>query len=163
MFDIGFFELLLIATVGLLVIGPARLPETIRAVGLWVGRAKRALNRAYKELDRELGLDDVRRQLHNEEVMRNLEEHKRRLEAEILGKSAEKESDDAQQQLASSEGGDGQPRGDTPTEPPSDPASQPATQTASNATRPATDAATVQSGQADQQEEAPARKDGRHE
>jgi sec-independent protein translocase protein TatB len=87
MFDIGFLELIVIAVIALVVIGPKRLPETIRTIGLWVGRAKRAMNRAYQEMDRELGLDDIRRQLHNEEVMRSLEEHKKRLEAEILGKS----------------------------------------------------------------------------
>lgn len=86
MFDIGFSELLLTAVIALLVIGPKRLPETIRTIGLWVGRTKRALNNAYREIDRELGLDDIRRQLHNEEVMRSLEEHKKRLEAEILGR-----------------------------------------------------------------------------
>ena len=86
MFDIGFSELLLTAVIALVVIGPKRLPETIRTIGLWVGRTKRALNRAYQEMDRELGLDDIRRQLHNEEVMRSLEEHKKQLEEEILGR-----------------------------------------------------------------------------
>ena len=74
MFDIGFFELLLIAVVGLLVIGPKRLPETIRTVGLWVGRLKRALGSARQEFEREFGVDEVRRQLHNENVMRQLGE-----------------------------------------------------------------------------------------
>lgn len=86
MFDIGFSELLLTAVIALVVIGPKRLPETIRTIGLWVGRTKRALNRAYQEMERELGLDDIRRQLHNEEVMRSLEEHKKQLEEEILGR-----------------------------------------------------------------------------
>lgn len=83
MFDIGFSELVLIAIIALVVIGPKRLPETMRFAGLWLGRVKRAMARAYKELDQELGLDEVRRQLHNEEVLRNIEEHKRKLEADI--------------------------------------------------------------------------------
>ena len=37
MFDIGFAELLLVAVVGLLVIGPERLPEAIRTGSAWVG------------------------------------------------------------------------------------------------------------------------------
>lgn len=73
MFDIGFSELLLIAIIGILVIGPKRLPETLRFVGLWVGRMKRGMSRAYQELEREVGLDDVRRQLHNEDILRSLE------------------------------------------------------------------------------------------
>lgn len=72
MFDIGFFELLVVAIVGLIVIGPERLPETIRTVGLWIGRMKRALRDSRAELEQHLGADDIRRQLHNEEVMRGL-------------------------------------------------------------------------------------------
>ena len=41
MFDIGFAELLLIAVVGLLVIGPERLPSAIRTTSLWLGRLRR--------------------------------------------------------------------------------------------------------------------------
>ena len=89
MFDIGFSELLLIAVMALVVIGPKRLPETVRFTGLWIGRLKRSLTRAYQEMDKELGLDDIRRQLHNEEVMRSIEEHKRRIEAEIRSGTTE--------------------------------------------------------------------------
>lgn len=80
MFDIGFSELLLLALIAMLVIGPKRLPETLRFLGLWTGRIKRSLSRAYQELEREVGLDDVRRQLHNEEIMRSLEESSKRRE-----------------------------------------------------------------------------------
>ncbi len=73
MFDIGFFELILIAIVGLLVIGPERLPETARSAGLWIGRLKRTLRDTRSELEQQLGADEIRRQLHNEEVMRSLE------------------------------------------------------------------------------------------
>ena len=72
MFDIGFAELLIIAIVGLLVIGPQRLPETVRALALWIGRLRRGITRAYRELEKEVGMDDIRRQLHNEEIMRQL-------------------------------------------------------------------------------------------
>ncbi len=74
MFDIGFFELLVIAVVGLLVIGPERLPETIRGILLTVGRIKRGLSNTRQELERQIGADDIRRQLHNEEIMARLEQ-----------------------------------------------------------------------------------------
>lgn len=80
MFDIGFFELLVIAIVGLLVIGPERLPETVRAIGLWIGRLKRSLRETRSELEKQIGADDIRRQLHNEEVMRSLESTRRQIE-----------------------------------------------------------------------------------
>lgn len=80
MFDIGFFEVLVIAVVGLLVIGPERLPETVRAIGLWLGRLKRSLRETRSELEKQIGADDIRRQLHNEEVMRSLESTRRQIE-----------------------------------------------------------------------------------
>ncbi len=64
---------MLIAVVGLLVIGPEKLPTTIRTVALWVGRLKRSLTDARQEVERQLGADDIRRQLHNEKIMHNLE------------------------------------------------------------------------------------------
>jgi sec-independent protein translocase protein TatB len=73
MFDVGFFELLLIAVVGLVVIGPERLPGAIRAGALWWGRMKRSIRETRSELERQLGADEIRRELHNEEVMRSLE------------------------------------------------------------------------------------------
>ena len=75
MFDISFSELLLIAVIGLVLIGPQRLPETVRFLGLWFGRLKRSLSHARRELEREVGMDEIRRQLHNEEVLRNLAEY----------------------------------------------------------------------------------------
>lgn len=72
MFDIGFFELLVVGIVALLVIGPERLPETLRTAALWWGRIKRALQSTRTELEQQLGADDIRRQLHNEEIMKRL-------------------------------------------------------------------------------------------
>lgn len=73
MFDIGFFELLLIAIVGLVVIGPEKLPTTIRTGALWFGRIKRSISEARQEVEKQLGADEIRRELHNETVLRNLE------------------------------------------------------------------------------------------
>lgn len=83
MFDIGFFELLVIAIVSLVVIGPERLPETVRSISLWIGRLKRSLRETRSELEKQLGADDIRRQLHNEEVMQSLERTRREVEASM--------------------------------------------------------------------------------
>ncbi len=77
MFDIGFLELLVIAVLSLLVMGPERLPETLRGVNLWIGRIRHALSTARREIEDELGMEDVRQQLHNEEVLREIENTKR--------------------------------------------------------------------------------------
>lgn len=83
MFDVSFFELLVVAVVGLIVIGPERLPGTVRTCALWVGRIKRSLAETRQELEKHIGADEIRRELHNEQVLRNLEKMKdTRLELE---------------------------------------------------------------------------------
>lgn len=72
MFDIGFFELVLVGLVGLLVLGPERLPGALRQGGLWLGRIKRQLKQIRQDVEREVGADEIRQQLHNEEIMRQL-------------------------------------------------------------------------------------------
>lgn len=81
MFDIGFSELIVCAIVALVVIGPERMPEAVRTVGLWIGRFKRSLRETRSEIERQIGVDDIRRQLHNEEIMRNLEQARRDMDS----------------------------------------------------------------------------------
>lgn len=69
MFGISFGELLLIGLVALLVLGPERLPGAARTAGLWIGRLKRSFNSIKQEVEREIGADEIRRQLHNENIM----------------------------------------------------------------------------------------------
>jgi sec-independent protein translocase protein TatB len=54
MFDIGFSELVLIALLALIVLGPKRLPEAARAAGHWVGRLRRFITDVKQDFDREL-------------------------------------------------------------------------------------------------------------
>jgi sec-independent protein translocase protein TatB len=79
MLEIGLPELILIAIVGLLVIGPERLPETLRTLGLWMGRMRRSFTQVKAEIEKEIGMDEVKRQLHNEAIM----EEMKRIEAEV--------------------------------------------------------------------------------
>ena len=51
--------------------GPERLPETIRTLSLWLGRLKQLWAKARSEIETEVGMDDIRHQLHNEEVLKN--------------------------------------------------------------------------------------------
>ncbi|MET0356341.1 MAG: Sec-independent protein translocase protein TatB [Cellvibrio sp.] len=77
MFDIGFAEIIVCAIVALIVIGPERMPEAVRTIGLWIGRVKRSLRETRTEIERQIGVDDIRRQLHNEEIMQTLENARR--------------------------------------------------------------------------------------
>lgn len=69
MFDIGFTELLLVGLVALLVFGPERLPEVVRTVSSWSSRIRRWLSTIRSEMEREIGADEIRRQLHNERIL----------------------------------------------------------------------------------------------
>lgn len=77
MFGISFSELLLVGLVALLVLGPERLPGAARTAGLWIGRLKRSFNTIKMEVEREIGADDIRRQLHNEHILQMEQEAKR--------------------------------------------------------------------------------------
>ena len=63
MFDIGFAELIVIGVIALLVIGPERLPETVRTASLWLNRIRRGFNDIKRE---------VQQELHNDSVMQEL-------------------------------------------------------------------------------------------
>jgi sec-independent protein translocase protein TatB len=67
--DFGTMEIMLVLLVTLLVIGPERLPETLRTLGLWFGRISRSFTAVKVEIEQEIGMDDIRRQLHNEQIM----------------------------------------------------------------------------------------------
>ena len=58
MFDIGFWELIAIAVVALLIIGPERLPQFARDAGRFVGKIRRMIQSAKRELEKELDLDE---------------------------------------------------------------------------------------------------------
>ena len=81
MFDIGFSELLLVAVVGLLVLGPERLPTAVRTTSLWVGRLRRQFTEIRAEVEREIGADEIRAQLRNEQIMDQLRESREVLES----------------------------------------------------------------------------------
>ncbi len=80
MFDVGFSEIVLIAVVCLIVIGPKRLPETVRFFGFWLGRIRRSLSNARADMEREFGLDEIRRDLHNQELLQRLEDERKQVE-----------------------------------------------------------------------------------
>lgn len=63
MFDIGFSELLVIAVVALLVLGPERLPKAARFAGLWMRRARAQWNSVKAEFEHDLATEELKRGL----------------------------------------------------------------------------------------------------
>ena len=71
MFDLGFSELLVIAVVALIVLGPERLPKAARFAGLWVRRARAQWYSVKAELEHDLAADELKRSLRDtEDAMR---------------------------------------------------------------------------------------------
>lgn len=66
-FDIGFIELCVVMVVGLLVLGPDKLPVAARALTRWFGGAKRSISAFKSEVDRELKMDELKRSFHEEQ------------------------------------------------------------------------------------------------
>ncbi len=61
MFDIGFSELMVIALVGLIVIGPERMPKVARTVGHLLGRLQRYVGDVKADINREMQLDELKK------------------------------------------------------------------------------------------------------
>jgi Tat protein translocase TatB subunit len=61
MFDVGFMELVLIFVIGLVVLGPQRLPQVAAQVGQWAGKARRMARMLTSQLQDEMNAVDPRR------------------------------------------------------------------------------------------------------
>ncbi|PJI48302.1 MAG: twin-arginine translocase subunit TatB [Pseudomonas sp.] len=103
MFGISFSELLLVGLVALLVLGPDRLPGAARTAGLWIGRLKRSFNAIKMEVERELGADEIRRQLHNEHILQ-MEQDAKKLMAPLTDLQSQVEESLSPLSQAPSEG-----------------------------------------------------------
>lgn len=63
MFDLGFSELLIVAVVALVVLGPQRLPKAARFAGLWVRKARAQWYSVKSEFEREMAAEDLKRSI----------------------------------------------------------------------------------------------------
>jgi len=87
MFDIGFSELLLIAVVALIVIGPERLPKVARTLGHLFGRMQRYVNDVKADISRELELDELRK------MQSSMEDAARSFQSSVSKEVSETESE----------------------------------------------------------------------
>jgi sec-independent protein translocase protein TatB len=110
MFDIGFSELLVIAVVALIVIGPERLPKVARTIGHLIGRMQRYVNDVKADIAREMELDELKKLRSSmEETARSFEQSVqkeiRETESELasLAESAQPEAEPKQPPAAEGE------------------------------------------------------------
>ena len=94
MFDIGFSELLVIAVVALVVLGPERLPKAARFAGLWVRRARNQWDSVKQELERELHADEIKRQFREAQDSVRDTETQLRASGEAVRRQAEQMQQD---------------------------------------------------------------------
>lgn len=66
MFDVGFSELVLLAIVALVVLGPEKLPHAARVAGAWVGRIRRTISTVQAEIEREVSAQELKTRMEKE-------------------------------------------------------------------------------------------------
>ncbi|MES9946374.1 Sec-independent protein translocase protein TatB [Candidatus Thiodiazotropha sp. CDECU1] len=71
MFDVGFWELTIIALVALIVIGPERLPKVARTAGLWLGRGRRFVANVKADIDKEIKAEELREVIEKQAALAN--------------------------------------------------------------------------------------------
>ena len=76
MFQIGFLEILIIFILGLLIIGPKRLPEVLKILIKFYKRIENKLNTFKKDLEEDIGADELKKDVFNELRMEELENNK---------------------------------------------------------------------------------------
>lgn len=86
MFDIGFWEIIVIFVVALLVVGPERLPGLARKAGLWAGQARRLVSQVKSEVERELQMEELKRSIRQQapdDDLQRLADQVRRINADL--------------------------------------------------------------------------------
>jgi sec-independent protein translocase protein TatB len=73
MFDIGLLELFLVLVIGLVVLGPERLPEVIKSVTRSIEWIKKTVTSTKEEISKNIGLDEIYQDLRNEEILKKSE------------------------------------------------------------------------------------------
>ncbi|MGM0552553.1 MAG: Sec-independent protein translocase protein TatB [Pseudomonadota bacterium] len=127
MFDVGFWEIIIIVLVALLVVGPERLPGLAREIGRWVGKTRRFVHSVRSDFEQELQTDELRNMLKSQDreirqlknmlddtetsLREDIEDTERHLREDIEGASSgpRKGLSEREQEALSGGGGSGKP------------------------------------------------------
>lgn len=86
MFDIGFWELLVVALIGLIILGPERLPRAVRSLQATVAKVRQFGSRMEAEINHELRVKELHenlRKIESAEDLDNLPEELKKSMAEL--------------------------------------------------------------------------------
>lgn len=98
MFDIGFLELVLVGIIGLLILGPERLPVAARTLGKWVGRARRMVSQFTQEIDKEIEIEELKAQLKKQGESLDINKDVQQIQ-ETVSQALKEVEQDAQSEL----------------------------------------------------------------
>lgn len=87
MFDIGFSEMMIVAVVALVVLGPEKLPRVARQAGQWMGKLQRYVADVKSDINRQMQLDELR------SVQTELQDAARSLRSEVDGTVSQLKND----------------------------------------------------------------------
>jgi|TARA_X000001036_G_scaffold152979_1_gene145275 sec-independent protein translocase protein TatB len=73
LFQIGFLEILIILILGLIIIGPTRLPEVIKSLLKFYRKIQKKFNSFKEDIEEDIGTDDIKKDVFNELRMEELE------------------------------------------------------------------------------------------
>ncbi|MBC08860.1 MAG: twin-arginine translocase subunit TatB [Gammaproteobacteria bacterium] len=79
MFEIGFPELLVIAAITLVVVGPEKIPQVIKTVSKFLRRLRLYFENIKQEIEKEIDTDEIRAQIHNHNIMDSLDETQKKI------------------------------------------------------------------------------------
>ena len=97
MFDIGFAEILVIALLGLVVLGPERLPQVIRTAVRWLHHFRQTARNVRETMESELNIEEIKQDLHFKDIERQLQSVKQ--QASEAGESMNNMSSQLQKEL----------------------------------------------------------------
>lgn len=74
MFDFGFWELVTILVIALIVVGPERLPRLAQTAGFWIGKARRFVADIRAEIHEQVAADELKKALEEQDAMEEVYE-----------------------------------------------------------------------------------------